>query len=44
MAKFMQTTGVGITRIFARFTRSDRALKTERQTRWYDCDVCSRGL
>jgi len=44
MAKIMQTTGGGITRFFARLTRSHRGQKTERQARWYDCDVCSRGL
>ena len=44
MANIMQKTGAGITGVFARFRRNNRGQKTERQTRWYDCDVCSRGL
>ncbi len=49
MAKMMQTTQTGLTRILARFGRgNDRQNPGQgndrRITHWYDCDVSSRGL
>lgn len=42
--KIIQTTGTSLTRIFARLTRTDRTHIPAPEGRWYDCDVCSRGL
>jgi hypothetical protein len=44
MANIIKTTGAGLTRIFARFTRKGRNQTPWRRSRWYDTDVSSRGL
>jgi hypothetical protein len=44
MAKIIKTTGMGLTRIFARFIRTNRNQTPWRGSRWYDCEVSSRGL
>jgi len=49
MTKTMQMAQTGLARILARFGRkSDREnpwrTNDERTSRWYDCDVSSRGL
>jgi hypothetical protein len=44
MAKIIRTTATGFTRILARFTRRTDSRTAEHGSRWYDCDVSSRGL
>jgi hypothetical protein len=47
MTKMIEKTQTNLTRIFARFGRSnDRPArgKDSHASHWYDCDVSSRGL
>jgi hypothetical protein len=49
MLKMMDTTQSGLTRIFAQFGRRHDRLEPRRDNardavRWYESDVCSRGL
>jgi hypothetical protein len=43
MAKIVKTTRTTLSRIFARFGRTDRQNPSS-GSRWYECDVSSRGL
>ncbi len=44
MAKIVRKTRTGLARIFARFGRTDNSQTPWRCSRWYECDVSSRGL
>jgi hypothetical protein len=44
MTKIVKTTRTGLARIFKRFGRTDKQQNPWRGNRWYENDMCSRGL
>jgi hypothetical protein len=43
-AKVIEKTHVGLKRFFTRFGRTSRRDERSSGTRWYECDISSRGL
>jgi hypothetical protein len=44
VAQIIKSTQTGLTRIFAKFGRTNQRQNPASGNHWYDCDVCSRGL